>query len=545
MSLQEFWHHLTGPRLYRIFRFRDQPGRPYAANRVEIYSDIVVRVISVMSSVAIYSSPIIIGYLWRKGWVSTANPYAVLNPSIMRFAIIFTFAYVGALVVRGIGRSANREYKGFATILTKAKQKDDMSRLALSRFEFDFNHWPIDFRWYESTFTDPKKPPELVVTGRHSKRNIMIAIPCDLLSYVLVHTIARRMLYPGSVGLLNLAVSQAMLEGRTKLVEENNGERYKLLARDGNQIDTMFVDRRNRNTTKGKTLVICSEGNAGFYEFGTMGTPLDIGYSVLGWNHPGFGGSTGLPYPQNVINAMDVVIRFAIERLGFPLNSVLLHGWSIGGFPVSWAAQSYQQVKGLVLDASFDDVLPLAENAMPPALNPIVRNLIRTYFNLNISENINRFNGPILLIRRLRDEIISTNRLEQLRSNRGNDMLYKLLSNRFPVLMASDEIKKTLASWLLANPADQATLMMRYGVTDELCLNQLLTYMKENGVDYPLNIGDNIDMTIDMKIKLVLFLAKKHMKHYDSTHCTPLPAILFEEPFDLLTIFNNKIKSSL
>jgi hypothetical protein len=42
----------------------------------------------------------------------------------------------------------------------------------------------------------------------------------------------------------------------------------------------------------GSTLVICSEGNAGFYEIGIMVTPLEAGYSVLGWNHPGFGGST-------------------------------------------------------------------------------------------------------------------------------------------------------------------------------------------------------------------------------------------------------------
>lgn len=42
----------------------------------------------------------------------------------------------------------------------------------------------------------------------------------------------------------------------------------------------------------GAFLVICCEGNAGFYEVGVIGTPLEAGYSVLGWNHPGFGGST-------------------------------------------------------------------------------------------------------------------------------------------------------------------------------------------------------------------------------------------------------------
>lgn len=44
--------------------------------------------------------------------------------------------------------------------------------------------------------------------------------------------------------------------------------------------------------SNGSTLVICTEGNAGFYEIGIMVTPMDLGYSVLGWNHPGFGCST-------------------------------------------------------------------------------------------------------------------------------------------------------------------------------------------------------------------------------------------------------------
>ncbi len=100
-----------------------------------------------------------------------------------------------------------------------------------------------------------------------------------------------------------------------------------------------------------------------------MGTPLEAGYSVLGWNHPGFGGSTGSPFPLNDINAIDVVINFAVEKLGFKLNEILLFAWSIGGFPASWVAMQYPDIKGLVLDASFDDILPLAESKMPQTLS--------------------------------------------------------------------------------------------------------------------------------------------------------------------------------
>ena len=38
------------------------------------------------------------------------------------------------------------------------------------------------------------------------------------------------------------------------------------------------------------------------------------GYSVLGWNHPGFGGSTGTPLPDQEANAIDTVMQFAINK---------------------------------------------------------------------------------------------------------------------------------------------------------------------------------------------------------------------------------------
>ena len=81
------------------------------------------------------------------------------------------------------------------------------------------------------------------------------------------------------------------MQGRSRLIERNSGERFKIRTADKNDIDTMFIDRRN-STPNGNILVICSEGNAGFYEIGIMITAIEAGYSTLGWNHPGFAGST-------------------------------------------------------------------------------------------------------------------------------------------------------------------------------------------------------------------------------------------------------------
>lgn len=40
----------------------------------------------------------------------------------------------------------------------------------------------------------------------------------------------------------------------------------------------------------------------------------------------------GVPFPQNEANAMDVVLQFAIHRLGFQPQDIVIYAWSIGGF---------------------------------------------------------------------------------------------------------------------------------------------------------------------------------------------------------------------
>ncbi|CAF4974381.1 unnamed protein product, partial [Rotaria socialis] len=80
---------------------------------------------------------------------------------------------------------------------------------------------------------------------------------------------------------------RALLDGRSNLIVSYHAKRRILRTADGNNIDTIFVDARS--ITGRQTLVITCEGNAGFYEVGSMMTPIEAGFSVLGWNRPGFG----------------------------------------------------------------------------------------------------------------------------------------------------------------------------------------------------------------------------------------------------------------
>ena len=38
----------------------------------------------------------------------------------------------------------------------------------------------------------------------------------------------------------------------------------------------------------------------------------------------------GFPGPESERNAIDVVIQYAVEKLGFPVSKIVIYAWSIG-----------------------------------------------------------------------------------------------------------------------------------------------------------------------------------------------------------------------
>ena len=48
-----------------------------------------------------------------------------------------------------------------------------------------------------------------------------------------------------------------------------------------------------------------------------------------------------------------------------------------------------------VLDATFDDLLPLAVPRMPASLSGVVSKAVSKYINLNVSQQLNKYSGPV------------------------------------------------------------------------------------------------------------------------------------------------------
>lgn len=71
---------------------------------------------------------------------------------------------------------------------------------------------------------------------------------------------------------------------------------------------------------------------------------------------------------------------------------------------------------------------------------------------MKISDQLNQYQGPVLLIRRTLDEIICTNEQHSLKTNRGNELFVKLMQNRFPNLLSDETVKKELIQHLHLPP---------------------------------------------------------------------------------------------
>uniref|UniRef100_A0A8D2Q5A5 Phosphatidylserine lipase ABHD16A n=1 Tax=Varanus komodoensis TaxID=61221 RepID=A0A8D2Q5A5_VARKO len=506
----------------------------YQPRSLEKHADSVLALASVLWSISYYSSPLAVFYLYRKGMelllcVNALGGSAGLRLPSQKCCLFFP----------GIGRWTNPQYIQFITILEDAHRYGTSEhKKKLASYNFDFRSWPVDFRWDEATTSYCKDLHEFgklmsceFIKEREYTVRLQPLFSSFLNSYIVAHTFGRRMLYPGSMYLLQKALMPVLLQGQARLVEECNGKRAKLATCDGNEIDTMFMDRRETSEPQGQKLVICCEGNAGFYEIGCLSTPLDAGYSVLGWNHPGFAGSTGVPLPQNEANAMDVVMQYAIHRLGFLPEDILLYAWSIGGFTATWAAMSYPDISGLILDASFDDLVPLALKVMPESWRGLVTRTVRQHLNLNNGEQLCWYQGPVLLVRRTKDEIITTTVPDDIMSNRGNNLLLKLLTHRYPKVMAEEGVR-VVREWLGAStPMEEASIYSSYEVEDDWCLSVLKSYKAEDGGEFPWSVGE--DMTPEGRRQLALFLARKHLQNFEATHCTPLPSQEFNLPWSL------------
>lgn len=132
----------------------------------------------------------------------------------------------------------------------------------------------------------------------------------------------------------------------------------KLQAGDGERISAYHLKAEGA-----ERLLIYSHGNG--EDIGTARPFLEVfkrqGISVLAYDYPGYGTSTGKPSERGCYAAIEATYLYATETLGYEPGQITLYGRSLGSGPSSWLAQK-EPVSGLIFDGAFTSTFRVLTN---------------------------------------------------------------------------------------------------------------------------------------------------------------------------------------
>lgn len=160
----------------------------------------------------------------------------------------------------------------------------------------------------------------------------------------------------------------------------------------GEEIATIFLQAEAPDAP----LLLYSHGNA--EDLGSIRYLLEHfrkkGFSVLAYDYPGYGQSSGQPSEAGSYAAAEAVFHYAVESLGYPSASIRLYGRSLGSGPATYLAERYPAA-GLVLESAFTSTFRVLTGVR---LLPFDRfdNLAR----------LPRVDCPLLIIHGREDEVI-------------------------------------------------------------------------------------------------------------------------------------------
>ena len=188
----------------------------------------MIKGVTVLTNIGLYISPIVLLYLWRNGYSVETALF-----SSAKLAAGFTLLVLVSVLIRGVGRYLNPAYHTFMECVKNADMKHAEKNLTYSvlaeQYDCSFSALPVVFKRETTSSTDLSFFTKYLTPG-------------GLFAMLL----GRPLIYPGSIQLLQAALGPYLEEGRTTLMRKHGGKRAKIQAADSNEIDTVFIDRRNR-----------------------------------------------------------------------------------------------------------------------------------------------------------------------------------------------------------------------------------------------------------------------------------------------------------
>ncbi len=172
-----------------------------------------------------------------------------------------------------------------------------------------------------------------------------------------------------------------------------------------------FIQGDNKNSITQNKCILFFHGNAGniSYRLNYIQKLHDIGFSLLFFDYPGFGNSTGIPNEDICIKCGQAFYQYLIDTKKFSNKEIIFYGESIGGSIASSVANIYN-IKYLILQSTFTDIKEIIK--LITTFNFFLYGTIgfKTLENLKIRNKLNKINKKMktMIIHSHEDELIDS-----------------------------------------------------------------------------------------------------------------------------------------
>jgi esterase/lipase len=170
-----------------------------------------------------------------------------------------------------------------------------------------------------------------------------------------------------------------------------------------------YIQGNYKNSISNNKCILFFHGNAGNISFrmNYIEKFSELGFSLLFFDYPGFGLSTGIPNENLCIKCSEKFYKYLTTEKKFINKDIIFYGESIGGSIASSLA-NICNIKYLIIQSTFTDIKEIIKNIVSYNLS-IMNNIgFETLENLKLRNKLNKLNKKMktMIIHSNDDELI-------------------------------------------------------------------------------------------------------------------------------------------